>query len=540
MLIEIRSPKFRAGAIPFHAGLNVVLGDKNATNSIGKSTILMIIDFVFGGDTFLETNSDAITALGHHFYEFSFKFADTITRFRRDTQNPSIVFKCADDYQPVQEVSLRSYTGWLKERYLTQGHDISFRAMVGLFSRIWPKSNVINVRHPLHAVANQPANDCISTIIKIFNRYNEIDSASAAVTAKDSEKKALNTAFKYSIVERISKTQYSKNVVDLGAIQEEVDVIKNDIAKFSLNIREVVDSDLLDLKNQKDELLAKKLPLQANLQRTQRNLKDNKFIKSAQFESLRDFFPSVNAERIAEIELFHSSLAVVLKRELQENQRNLLAQLGTVDTAISEIDTEISERLKNYDNPVALIERVSSLSQKWNRLRRENDYFTKRENIDRELSDLEGNLSEIKISLLNDIQTLINEEIEEIVRRIYGEESKAPRLTLHETSYSYQVVDDTGTGKAYSNLVVFDLAIFGLSDLPILIHDSPLFKNVENTTVAKFISEYERFAKQSFIALDEIDKYGSDVAVRLNSLSVLKLDSVNVLYDKVWRRQEAN
>lgn len=540
MLIEIRSPQLRAGNIEFHAGLNVVLGDKNATNSIGKSTALMIIDFVFGGDTFLETNSDAITALGHHFYEFSFVFDGAVTRFRRDTQNPSIIFKCTDDYQPVQELGLRSYTSWLKEKYLTKEHDISFRAMVGLFSRIWPKSNVINVRHPLHAVANQAASDCISTVIKIFNRYNEIDFASAAVIGKDSEKKALSAAFKYAIVERITKTQYSKNVIDLSAIQKEVEVIKNDIARFSLNIREVVDRDLLDLKNQKDELLAKKLPLQANLQRTQRNLKENKFIKSAQFESLRDFFPSVNAERIAEIELFHSSLASILKKELQETQRSLVAQLEPIDTVISEIDAQISERLKNYDNPVALIERVSSLSQKWNKVKRENEYYTKREDIDRELSDLMVQLSNIKISVLNDIQTLINEEIAKVVKRIYGEESKAPHLTLHETSYSYQVVDDTGTGKAYSNLVVFDLAIFELSDLPILIHDSPLFKNIENTTVAKFISEYERFAKQSFISLDEIDKYGTAAAARLSALCVLKLDYTNVLYNKVWRRQEAN
>ncbi|WP_250518578.1 DUF2326 domain-containing protein [Caballeronia sp. ATUFL_M1_KS5A] len=540
MLKEIRSPQLRARSISFHSGLNVVLGDANATNSIGKSTALMIIDFVFGGDTFLETNADAITALGHHFYEFSFVFDGEVSRFRRDTQSPGVVFRCDDQYQPVQELNLRSFTNWLKEKYLTDAHDISFRAMVGLFSRIWPKPNVTNVRHPLHTVASQSASDCIATIIRIFDRYSEIEAASAAVAYKDSERKALGSAFKYAIVEKISKTQYSKNVVELSAIQAEVDSIKNDIARFSLNIREVVDRDLLDLKNQKDELLAKKLPLQANLQRTERNLRENKFVKSAQFESLREFFPSVNSERIADIELFHSSLATVLKKELQENQKSLRLQVETIDTAITELDTQISERLKNYDNPVALIERVSALSQKWNRLRRENDYYSKREDINRELSDLTEHLSHLKTSVLNDIQTLVNDEIGKIVKRIYGEESKAPRLTLHETNYSYQVVDDTGTGKAYSNLVVFDLAIFALSDLPILIHDSPLFKNVENTTVAKFISEYERFEKQSFISLDEIEKYGSAAATRLSALSVLTLDNVNVLYNRVWRREATN
>ncbi|WP_322092868.1 DUF2326 domain-containing protein [Paraburkholderia bannensis] len=537
MLIEIRSPVLRKKRISFHPGLNVVLGDKNATNSIGKSTALMIVDFVFGGDTFLETNFDAVTALGHHFYEFSFNFNDEITHFRRDTQNPAVVFQCTKDYQPTHEINIKSYTNWLKEQYLTKDHDISFRGMVGLFSRIWPKSNVTNVRNPLHAVANQSASDCILNIIKVFNQYNAISSASTAVAAKESEKKALNTAFKYSIVERISKSQYSKNIVELEAIQAEVDAIKNDIAKFSLNIREVVDRDLLDLKLQKDELLARRMPLQASLTRTERNLKESKFIKSSQFESLREFFPSVNADRIAEIELFHSSLASVLKKELQENQKSLHIQIDTIGAAISDIDTQIADRLKNYDNPVALIERVSALSQKWNKLRRENEYYTKRGNFEQELKELAEALSNIKTIILNNIQGSINDEITNIVKRIYGEESKSPHLTLHETSYSYQVVDDTGTGKAYSNLVVFDLAIFGLTELPILIHDSPLFKNIENTTVAKFISEYERFEKQSFISLDEIEKYGSTAAARLSALSVLKLDSESVLYNKVWRRQ---
>ena len=538
MLTEIRSPQLRKGSIHFHPGLNVVLGDKNATNSIGKSTALMIIDFVFGGDSFLEFNGDAIAALGHHFYEFSFTFDNSIARFRRDTQNPEIVFRCDGEYQPLEEIGLRSFTGWLKDRYLSEGHDITFRAMVGLFSRVWPKSNVTNVRHPLHAVANQGAADCITNLIKIFNRYDRIEEASTAASKKDAEKKALGNAFKYFIVEKISRSQYSKNVVELSDIQTEVDEIKTDIAKFALNIREVIDRDLLDLKNQKDELLSKKLTLQASLQRTQRNLKENKFIRSEQFESLRDFFPTVNSERIANIELFHSSLASVLKKELQDTQKSLLAQLETIDTVMSDIDERISDRLKNYDNPVALIERVSSLSEKWNKLKRENEYYTKRENIDLDLSSLKEALSNIKTLVLGEIQSSINQEINKVVDDIYGKGSKSPELTLHETNYSYRIVDDTGTGKAYSNLVIFDLSIFDLTDLPILIHDSPLFKNVENNTVARFIAEYERFSKQSFIALDEIEKYGPVAASKLQALSVLNLDNANVLYVKDWRRNE--
>lgn len=48
MLKKIYCEKFLQKEILFHSGLNAVVGDDVASNSIGKSTMLMIIDFVFG------------------------------------------------------------------------------------------------------------------------------------------------------------------------------------------------------------------------------------------------------------------------------------------------------------------------------------------------------------------------------------------------------------------------------------------------------------------------------------------------------------
>jgi len=36
MLVELRCKQFRDEKVSFHEGLNVVIGDKKATNSIGK------------------------------------------------------------------------------------------------------------------------------------------------------------------------------------------------------------------------------------------------------------------------------------------------------------------------------------------------------------------------------------------------------------------------------------------------------------------------------------------------------------------------
>ena len=56
MLKEIKCDKFIEPIIEFNNGLNSILGDDISTNSIGKSTFLMIIDFVCGGNTFINKN----------------------------------------------------------------------------------------------------------------------------------------------------------------------------------------------------------------------------------------------------------------------------------------------------------------------------------------------------------------------------------------------------------------------------------------------------------------------------------------------------
>ena len=53
MLVEIKSDIFREKTIEFHRGLNIILGDEKASNSIGKSNLLLIIDFIFGGETYI-------------------------------------------------------------------------------------------------------------------------------------------------------------------------------------------------------------------------------------------------------------------------------------------------------------------------------------------------------------------------------------------------------------------------------------------------------------------------------------------------------
>src|SRR5262245_30031910 len=106
MLVEIKSDRFRAGVVSFRAGLNVVLGDESATNSIGKSSLLMVIDFAFGGDSLLRYNTDIVQELGHHEYLLSFRFGGHFYRFRRNTGAPDEVGRCDDEWHVLEVMDL--------------------------------------------------------------------------------------------------------------------------------------------------------------------------------------------------------------------------------------------------------------------------------------------------------------------------------------------------------------------------------------------------------------------------------------------------
>ena len=86
------------------------------------------------------------------------------------------------------------------------------------------------------------------------------------------------------------------------------------------------------------------------------------------------------------------------------------------------------------------------------------------------------------------------------------------------------------------NLILFDLAILKLTNLPLLAHDSILFKNVGNDVMEKLIKFYNIHEKQIFISIDEHKKY-AEVSDILKNQQVIKLDKENTLFSKIWNKK---
>jgi len=535
MLTEILCEKFKEKSITFHSGLNVVLGDSVATNSIGKSTLLMVIDFVLGGESFLDHNKDVVRELGNHDYLFSFEFGTENIYFKRGTYKPDLVYSCNKDYQEIEPISIEDYRSILKSLYALENIELSFRSIVSLFSRVWGKEN-LDVKHPLHSFKQQNSSECITNTIKLFNKYGPIKTLSQNVKVKGDENKNIGKAFKDGLISKTSKIQYKNNLATVTSIKDEVEDIKNNLKKYTVNISEIVNREIMDLKTDKDHLLSEKMSVDSRLLRVKNDLQSNKGIKSKHLSPLLKYFPDVNITKLEEVELFHSKLTNILRVELKTSETELLLILEDITCEIKSIDDKIATTITNIENPNVIVDRVYGLSQEHSVAAKEIEYFETDVQIKSDLKDAKKLLADAKTKILKLVEDAINNKNRKNVTAVYSEERRNPVLSLSQNNYSFEVVEDTGTGKAYSNLILLDLAFLETTIIPFLIHDSVLFKNIQNDAIARLIDLYEITGKQIFIAIDEVEKYGEKAEAKLKGKKVISLDNDNVLYIKDWRK----
>lgn len=532
MLKEIKCDQFIEPTIEFTKGLNSVLGDDVSTNSIGKSTLLMIIDFVFGGNTFLSKNSGSIKHLGHFTFNFKFLFNSEELYFSRQTENPEIVYLCDAKYNPLSEISVKEYTSQLLEKYGINFSHVSFRDVVSLFSRIWGKDNY-SVDKPLLSFPKEADADSILRIIKLFGLYDKIVDATKKLKDKKDSKKFLNGAIRKNYIPRITKTTFEKNKSELENIEKEITDIKENILKFTLNIEELTNKEVIDLKIEKSKLLKEQSLILNKIKRLDLNL-NQKRIKSKHLDRLSTFFENPNEEKIIEIESFHNKISAILTRELKATKELLENENDLFVAKIEEIDLKISSLLSNVSSPKYIVDKIYELTIASNKLKNENRFYQEKIDITEEVKEIEIDIDALIGDVLADIETSINKELVAINEIIHTKDKKVPRIKLGRKTYNYDHSSNTGTGKSYADLIEFDLAILKLTVLPFLIHDSILFKNIEDIAIDKIIEQYSNFENQIFISIDGINKYSDESRRILNESKVLELSKNRKLFNKDW------
>ena len=171
MLREIYCEEFHQKYITFHDGLNVVLGSPKADNSIGKSTLMLIVDFAFGGNTYVEA-SDILQNVGEHSVGFKFCFDGKDYHFLRSNTERNTVWKCDGRYTKIESMSTGDYCEWLAKKYGINLYKLTFRDAVGRYIRVYGKDNH-DEKHPLNADSSEAGSKASIAILKLFDRRSE-------------------------------------------------------------------------------------------------------------------------------------------------------------------------------------------------------------------------------------------------------------------------------------------------------------------------------------------------------------------------------
>ncbi|SHH81982.1 DUF2326 domain-containing protein [Flavobacterium johnsoniae] len=257
-------------------------------------------------------------------------------------------------------------------------------------------------------------------------------------------------------------------------------------------------------------------------------------MKSKYFNKLSSFFENTNEQKIEEIESFHNKIGSILKRELNNAKKILEEENKIVIEEIVKIDLKISSLLENVKSPKFIVEKIYDLTIESNKISNVNKFYKEKEQVISHLKQLNLDLEEIISEILNSIEEEINTELIRINNEIHRGNKKIPKIKINKRSYVFDHQDNTGTGKAFSDLIEFDLVILKLTPLPFLIHDSILFKNIEDSAIDKIIEQYSTEQKQIFIALDGINKYNENSKKNLMKNRVIQLNDSRKLFNQDW------
>ncbi|MBC2071390.1 DUF2326 domain-containing protein [Listeria seeligeri] len=535
MLKMIECEKFSSRAIFFNEGLNIIAGDEVASNSIGKTTMLMIIDFIFGGGDYLTKNSDTVKHLGHHEFCFRFLFNKQDYFFRRGTKTPGIIYICDEKYRVLEGKNLSEYLKWLQNKYDCELDGLSFRGIVSRFFRIYGRAN-LDERTPLKSYENEKMVDSIIDLIKLFDKYRLISSYQQKVSELDNRKKIVNKAEKVAIIDSaVNKAAYKRNQKAIQHLSEEIEVLKQNIMTHSMGKEALLSDEILELQNQKNKLVISRNKQRNRLRKNKENIALKKSRIFDDIDQLESFFPEVDKSRINDIEQFHLKLTDILKDELNSSKRELEAGIRKIDQEIDALDLELSRLLEVDSAPKYSVSRLIELSAAMKNYEELNKRYDDKKKLKEELSIRRDELVELKKASTDEITQQINQQMLLMFNSMYTDKFNPPRFEIHEKAYSLKTDNDTGTGTAFVSLILFDLSILKLTKLPSLVHDLPLLKNIDNDAMEQIIKLYASNEKQIFIAIDKIESYSKATSKLILKNRVLQLNKGKNLFIESWK-----
>ena len=555
MLYEIECEKFAKkvngqlvprGRIQLREGLNTVLGDKAAQNSIGKSTFLLVVDFCFDGDDYINPKiCKAKEKLHSHTINFAFKFGNRIDYFCRSTKTPSEIGICDSDYKVQRTQTLKEFKDYLLEAYGITTPSISFREMVGRFLRIYGRENYAE-RYPLKYGDVKPEAS-IETLEKMFNVFAFIEEYKSVYDDKSKRTKVRDDATKLGEMTNVARTkkEYNANEKEIERLKAELQkLMDREDAELSQEETDNLDK-ASEIRGQLTVLKRRRSRLVSQLNAVKANMSGGLVPVEEDLSELSEFFPDVDVQRLSQIEHFHDKMQRILSQEMGDE----IAQLQILIDAVSAEMARLQEAQRKLGVPVTVskkfMDQVVDIQRKIDILTAKNKAYDKTAKLKTKKKDAKIQLEDVRETQLQVVETSINQEMTRLNDYIYGGERYAPTIKFGNSrsgkpTYDFWTEDDTGAGTNFKGLIIFDLALLRLTELPVIAHDSNIFKNIADLPIDKIMELYNQSTKQIFIAFDKEDTFYDVTRDIVHSTKIIELhENGGELFGWSWAKKAA-
>lgn len=174
------------------------------------------------------------------------------------------------------------------------------------------------------------------------------------------------------------------------------------------------------------------------------------------------------------------------------------------------------------------------------KLQKENEYYEKMGSLATEEKKDKEAKEDAYVNEGKNLTDKINEKMHEFNSKIFPD-YEDPVLKINRTgTYEFSTENDEGTGTNFKGLILFDLAVLALTEIPALAHDSVTIKNIDDSITANIYKTYETFqTKQIFTVIDKVkSNKDKDLETIVDKYRVLKLSSNgNELFGKSWAKK---
>ena len=550
MLTRLFSPAFKCESeirpvIQFHDGLNTVRGAFDARNSIGKSTFLNVIDFVFGGST-LGKSKPIRDNVGKHDIFFTFRFEGEDFHFSRNTGRDQFICIYSDKNweNKIEEWKKEDFDAFLKEKYGLDKCEGSWRQIMTRFFRIQSRASKA-AENPLKA-GNEPQPTGIAILQQLFEVYNQIKKLNEDAEKAEADIKALErvNALELDSIRMFKSKKERENAnKELYQLQAKKQSLLSNEDEKQIQLQLEIANRKQELKSELSFLRGQVNLAQSKIRRLELLATQSSGINPQEVEDFARYFPNADLESLESIEAFHRKLFTLVNQEIAGQVEELQKEQQELNAAIIPLRTELTTVYKGVEMDETVLKMLSELDFQINllqqRIEKWDTHARLKEGKKEAFKQVEAKRKELNLYL----QRRINSKLLELCDQVSNGEIEPPRLEFSETakSFEFYTPDDDGTGTSNKGVVLLDLALLNMTNLPVVAHDSPMFQSIDFPTTGALLELYQKQKKQIFIAFDRHESYTGTPKVKeiIEATTVIEVGpEEKALYGKAWNKKK--